>query len=55
MSEQVMRALREGIRNVKEYTPIIECKLRRAGVEINPAVVYFTAMNYPALKELANE
>jgi hypothetical protein len=55
MSEKILRAMREGVRNVEKYTPMIEDKLRKAGTEINPTLVYFAAMNYPALNKLAQE
>jgi len=50
-----LRTARELLRNVKKYTPIIQKKLRAAGVKTAPASLYSVAMYYPALDRLAKE
>jgi len=53
MSMEQLRALRALAANVRKYTPRIEKKLRKAGIEPDPVLVFTAAMYYPALNRLA--
>jgi len=55
LDAKTLRALRAMSRNIRKYTPIIEKKLRAAGVKPNPALVYSAAKYYEALDRLAKE
>ena len=55
MSKKEIRALRVLAANVRKYTPLIEKKLRKAGIEPDPVLVFSAAMYYPALNRLAKE
>lgn len=55
LDAKTLRTARELLRNVKKYTPIIQKKLRAAGVKADSASLYSVAMYYPALDRLAKE
>jgi hypothetical protein len=56
MSPEARRALIELARNIKENTPRVRAKLRKAGVKKpNPALVYTAAKYYDCLERLAKE
>jgi hypothetical protein len=55
LDAKTLRTARELLRNVKKYTPIIQKKLRAAGVKANPAALYSAAMYYETLDRLAKE
>ncbi|MFZ0821021.1 MAG: hypothetical protein WAM91_13195 [Candidatus Acidiferrales bacterium] len=55
MDARARKALLVLARRVKKNTPIIEKRLRAAGVEPNPALVFAAAMNLGALDRLARE
>jgi transposase len=48
-------ALLQLARNVKRNSPIIRRKLREAGINPNPSLVFATAMYFDALDRLAKE
>ncbi len=53
VSNQTMRALERLAKNVRKNTPLIERKLKKAGVKPDPALVFSAAMYYRALNKLA--
>ena len=53
VSNQTKRALERLAKNVRKNTPIIERKLKKAGVKPDPALVFSAAMYYKALNKLA--
>jgi hypothetical protein len=55
MNKKQIAALRENMRNVKKYSPLIWHKLRAAGRKSDPAFVFAAAQYYPCLKRLAEE
>jgi hypothetical protein len=55
LNAKTLRTARELLRNVKKYTPIIQKKLRAAGVKADPATLYSAAMYYETLDRLAKE
>lgn len=55
VNAKTLRTARELLRNVKKYTPIIQKKLRAAGVKADPATLFSAAMYYETLDRLAKE
>jgi hypothetical protein len=55
LDARTRKALLQLARRVKKNTPIIEKRLRAAGIEPNPALVFAAAMNFGALERLAKE
>ena len=53
MNNQTMRALERLAKNVRKNTPLIERKLKKAGVKPDPALVFSAAKYYQALNKLA--
>ena len=49
------QALLHLARNVKRNSPVIRQKLREAGMDPNPSLVFATAMYFDALDRLAKE
>jgi len=54
-NKQEIKALRALARRVKKNTPIVERRLRAAGVKPTRAIVFALAMNFGALERLAKE
>ncbi len=55
LDARTRKALLQLARRVKKNTPIIEKRLRAAGIEPDPALVFAAAMNLGALDRLAKE
>lgn len=55
MSIKARRALQSLSKSIRENTPQIEEKLRKAGVTPDPALVYTAAKYFEALNKLAAE
>jgi hypothetical protein len=55
LDARTRKALIQLARRVKRNTPIIEKRLRAAGVKPDPALVFAAAMNLGALDRLAKE
>ena len=55
MSHKVRHALNTLSENIQQNTPQIEEKLRLAGVDPDPALVYTAAKYFEALNRLASE
>lgn len=55
MSEKMRRAFEAVVKSAEENTPKISCKLSKAGIEINPAIVYSAAKYFAALEKLSKE
>jgi hypothetical protein len=53
MSQKNLRALKTLARNYRKNKPLIEKKLRKAGVKPDPALVFTASMYYDALNRLA--
>jgi hypothetical protein len=55
MSKEQLRALKVLAANVRKNTPRIKKKLRKAGLQADPVVVFSVAMYYDCLNRLAKE
>ncbi len=55
MSEKMRRAFEAVVKSAEENTHKIHCKLSRAGVELDPAIVYSAAKYFAALEKLSKE
>ena len=55
LDARTRKALLQLARRVKKNTPIIEKRLRAAGIKPDPALVFAAAMNLGALDRLAKE
>jgi hypothetical protein len=55
LDARTRKALLQLARRVKKNTPIIEKRLRAAGIKPNPELVFAAAMNLGALDRLAKE
>jgi hypothetical protein len=53
MSKKQLRALKVLAANIRRNTPRINKKLHKAGIKIDPALVYTAAKYYDALDRLA--
>lgn len=55
MSIKVRRALKSLSESIQKNTPQIEETLKKAGVNLDPALVYSAAKYFEALNKLASE
>ena len=55
MSLENIRAMEELARNYRKNMPLLQKKLRKAGLKADPAVMFTVAIYYDCLTRLANE
>jgi hypothetical protein len=55
MSEQMRRAFEAVVKSAEENAPRVACKLSKAGIEIDQAVIYSAAKYFVALDKLSKE
>jgi hypothetical protein len=55
MSDQLLQNLKELAESVERNTPIVEERLRRAGLELDPVLVHSIAKYWEVLERLSTE